>query len=198
MENLGGGVIGQREGTPLGESNQKQGLAVGIPVYLQFVLSTQSLSASRLPICEMKEIETNLPPRVSTQCNALKKKKKGLHGTNGKIWGYSGPGLTSVRWRIKVHEAWNERMQNRNLTMSHPKGKDEKDIYIYRKENWKLWNKSPRGMLTLRGVIRLCRLMSGVHWESPGMAVFARSGNVYNCGWWWKWKKHKREISVSS
>ena len=73
---LGGGVIGQREGTPLGESNQKQGLAVGIPVYLQFVLSTQSLSASRLPICEMKEIETNLPPRVSTQCNALKKKKK--------------------------------------------------------------------------------------------------------------------------
>lgn len=85
MENLGGGVIGQREGTPLGESNQKQGLAVGIPVYLQFVLSTQSLSASRLPICEMKEIETNLPPRVSTQCNALKKKKKGLHGTNGKI-----------------------------------------------------------------------------------------------------------------
>ena len=70
-----GGVISQREGTPLGESNQKQGLAVGITVYLQFVLSTQSLSASRLPICEMKETETNLPPRVSTQCNALKKKR---------------------------------------------------------------------------------------------------------------------------
>ena len=33
-----GGVIGQREGTPLGKSNQKQGLAVGITVYLQFVL----------------------------------------------------------------------------------------------------------------------------------------------------------------
>lgn len=27
---------------------------------------TQSLSAFSLPICEMKEIETNLPPRVSS------------------------------------------------------------------------------------------------------------------------------------
>ena len=64
--------------------------------------------------------------------------------------------------------------------MSHPKRKGEKDIY--KKENWKLWKKSPRGMLSLRGVMRLYRSMSGVRWESSGMAVFARSRSVYNCG----------------
>lgn len=78
----------------MGESNQKQGLAVGITLFTSSLCSRLNLSAGSL-ICEMKEIETNLPPRVSTQCNALKKMvcMEQMEQSEDIL-----QGLTSVRW----------------------------------------------------------------------------------------------------
>ena len=65
LQREGGGRLGEELGLPWGRAAEA-GLEAGVTAYLSLVRWTPSRSALGLSICEMKGIETDLAPRLSS------------------------------------------------------------------------------------------------------------------------------------